>query len=1553
MAVLDSTQPQRVIKRVEDWKLRLIDLTRRNRAIYFQPTKTSIITLLEPNTDTIYNRLLTKNGVWSIWQPPLLSSGEAPKIPSLRRSNELLPAWSDESQLEKTLRNLSRRSHSEYTERGVRVLYVTFGELRWIERETKQEVVSPLLLTPVELFKETTRGPFKIRVPLVEDEIIVNPALMLKLKYEFGVELPFLLEDDVQNPSGYIASVNELVKELGWKTDASTYLGLFSFAKLAIYQDLTDNQDEIIKHPIIKSLSGIPQNRLVQTGLPKIEELDAIVDPETTYQILDADSSQQVCVQYALRGQSFVMQGPPGTGKSQTIANIISEYIAAGKSILFVSEKMAALEVVYNRLKEKNLDEYCLELHSYKANKREVINELNRVLVEHLKASKGMSEAEVERLVKRRNQLNSYSDAIHRIRSPSTISVYQLLNEVSNLREFQDVPLRYTSFDSLDQKTIFSMEDKVRALSDSWVVVDEGRSFPWNECKATSYSIETRSEWVNLLTTIIESSKTLAAKAQNYCEALMINPPKTLEDYETLQKLASIVSSSPYPPTKWLEDADLDKIRGETEALDDEWKAYRTSRNRLSSFYDTRFKNLHPGKADRIESALLLAKEQLSEKDPEGALLRQLEALRTYTDETLDTIDDWEENAEVIARILGLSTGELTVNQCRQLVKLVELCKSDAKPERSWLDQSTLDDAQKTLEKTKTDYRKRDDLWQKLSEYKEEVIKLNLPVTISYLEGPGSSIIRYLRPSYFSVMREISRVTKSGRVPDTVISDLKTAYELKELLSKIDSQRAETDKKLGSYFKSDYIDFNGAEKAVGVAKEALNISGSARAPKTLRDNLCIGTNPVEELIISANKLKESMQKWRSKSKEFDTLLPEKTPDGKKIPDTPLRDLKNWIITLGQRLKNLQEETNDAIITAFTPHPQTYNELLSDLRESNVLRLFEENADEKTYLYKETYGSLYQGMSTEWSDVIKAIYWTRNFLKAAPSKFGNKVKIYLTDRNTSPPSLKVEDQINGIYTSIDQLNSKFTRRLWLKEKHALEVPEVLELTENLYSLVDDLRSWVDFNALRASLSELGLKGFVDQIIEKKVKKKDLVNIFKKSMIKGLLNHILEGDSDLKSFRGKEHDQIVDDFRSLDTTLIEETPSKVITAANTNKPQGVFVEAQDSEIVDSDGEWDESVDDVNVFDSVLDECMSIGLPVKMLNWHYRSRHDSLIAFSNNKFYEGKLLLFPSAIQKGEELGLERIYVADGVYDRGGSRSNEKEAQTVADTVFKQLKEHPSKTLGVVTFSISQMNTVKDRIEAHLAENPEFEKLLQEDRLRGFFVKNLENVQGDERDVMILSVGYGFDKNRILTMNFGPLNKEGGERRLNVAITRAREKVILVTSIKSSDINLDSTHSKGARQLHDYLAYAESETQLQKNPDEKPKDLSAIEKEIIEEIQKLGYVTVPLIGESSFKINIGVKTQEEHDRYLMGIILDGEGYRTAATARDRDRLRAQILESMGWKIYRIWSPEWVQRTSTEIKRLQEALKQAEENKKPQEITLTRSITEKKVVQRQRVSE
>jgi hypothetical protein len=1643
----------KVNRRVEDWKLRLIDLTKRNRAVYFQPTRTSHLTIVSPDMETVYSRLVVREKTWEIRQPPLTRPGDTPPKMRAPKSTEITPGWSDPNQLDRTLRNLSRRSQSEYTERGIRVLYVTFGQLRWAEKDKGQEVVSPLLLTPVELARDSPREPYQIKVPPVEDVVLVNPALILKLKYEYGLDLPTLPEEEEQTPSSYLTTVQNSVSELGWTVEPAVYLGLFSFSKLAIYQDLTDNLSRIIEHPIVRSLAGVPVEGLIQGGLPSVGDLDTIVDPGKTFQILDADSSQQLCIQYALRGQSYVMHGPPGTGKSQTIANIISEYIAAGRSVLFVSEKMAALDVVYNRLKEKDLDEYCLELHSYKANKREVINELSRALTEHLKPGRGMSGEEIDRLKHRRTQLNTYAESLHKTRQPSNTSAYKLLNEIAKLESIPDIPSGYPSFRALDQKTIFGLEEQIRHLQNAWIVVEEGESFPWRGCNATAYTMDVRSEWTNLLTTLIDSTKQLRSEAHDYCETLRLALPKSLEEHDATQKLANMIKATPYPPMRWLQDADLTKIQADAESNRREWGAYWATRAELESRYDNRFRALPSGTADRVEGAWKRAAELLQPNlKGDGGLLRHLDELGKFLDQTISDADGWGEWSEKISEILGLPTGLQTVNAARRIHRITQLCESTNRPERSWLDKTSLEQAEKYLDKARTEHRRRDELKEKLTAYRDEVTALDLPTLISYLEGPGSSPLRYLRPSYYRIRSEISRVTKNGEIPSTILQDLRIASELKELTKTITSEKEEARNKLGSYYKEGSPDFDAAGEATRTAREILRLIGASRAPKLLRDNLCVATKPREDLLTQGRSLGDSLRSWRAASRPLRIILPEKLPSSeKKITNISLTELKEWATELNRRLETLRGVIQPSLVTATSDPPKTLTRLLSDIKKSEKLQGFEEEEAKLAPQRRVIYGGLYQGISTDWLKVIGAIDWTRGLLKALPPKPSVEVISFATDPKLERPRLDSEKRLQELYRLIQELNSRFSSPLWGRRVQSLSIDEVLLVSERLAQRIDDLQAWVDYNKAVSRLTDEGLGNLIKQLVEKRYNREQLNDIYRKSIYSGLLNRFAEEDPTLSSFRARDQDQAVDDFRSLDTTLIEESSKKVIEAANAKKPQGVFVEAPDSEITillkeaakkrrqmplrhlfnripnlirrlkpcllmspisvsqfilpdrlhfdlvvfdeasqiftedavgsiyrgdtlivagdnkqlpptpffqyiaDNDAEWEEATDEVELgaYDSVLDECMGMGLPVSMLRWHYRSKHESLIVFSNREFYDDKLVLFPSATDKGGGLGIEFNYVPDGVYDRGGARNNPREAEVVADIVFSHLAEHPDKSLGVMTFSISQMNTVKDEIEARSAEHPEYEKLLQEDRLHGFFVKNLENVQGDERDLMVISVGYGYDKGGAMTMNFGPLNMEGGERRLNVAVTRAREKVILVSSIKSSDIDLSSTKSVGVKCLHNYLAYAELTSKIEK-PEAETTHQSEIEKEVTEEIRRLGYVAVPQVGESSLRVDIGVKTPEDPDRFILGIILDGEGYRSTATARDRDRLRAQVLEGMGWNLHRIWSPEWVQRRSTEVERLAQALKRAETYEKLSKKPQSRRTTQKKrTLEHQKVTE
>ncbi|RJS84033.1 DUF3320 domain-containing protein [Candidatus Bathyarchaeota archaeon] len=371
-----------------------------------------------------------------------------------------------------------------------------------------------------------------------------------------------------------------------------------------------------------------------------------------------------------------------------------------------------------------------------------------------------------------------------------------------------------------------------------------------------------------------------------------------------------------------------------------------------------------------------------------------------------------------------------------------------------------------------------------------------------------------------------------------------------------------------------------------------------------------------------------------------------------------------------------------------------------------------------------------------------------------------------------------------------------------------------------------------------------------------------------------------------------------------------------------------------VIFDERDWDELEEyEVEVFDSILDECLGIGLPVLMLKWHYRSKHEDLIAFSNHRFYDNKLITFPSPFKESEELGVELVYVEDGVYYRGTTRKNPREAEIVADLVFKHFQRYgDKKSLGVVTFSIAQMEAVEEAIEARLRKHPEFEHFFREDRLHGFFVKNLENVQGDERDVIIISVGYGRDPRGRMTMQFGPLNKEGGERRLNVLITRAREKVILVSSIKADDIDLRATKAPGVLNLYHYLRYAEAENKRKALEAVGPalpwlgEYESPLEEEVAGEIRRMGYDVIPQVGCSGYRIDLGVIDPAKPGRFILGVECDGATYHSAHNARDRDRIRQEVLERMGWKIHRIWAPSWVANRKREVERLRKAIEKAQ---------------------------
>jgi very-short-patch-repair endonuclease len=370
---------------------------------------------------------------------------------------------------------------------------------------------------------------------------------------------------------------------------------------------------------------------------------------------------------------------------------------------------------------------------------------------------------------------------------------------------------------------------------------------------------------------------------------------------------------------------------------------------------------------------------------------------------------------------------------------------------------------------------------------------------------------------------------------------------------------------------------------------------------------------------------------------------------------------------------------------------------------------------------------------------------------------------------------------------------------------------------------------------------------------------------------------------------------------------------------------------SVIFDEEGKDADSWEELEPLESLLDDCVAI-FPVfdhAHLRWHYRSRDERLIKFSNHYFYrEQPLITFPSVSRSGDDRGVRLLYLADGVWDRGGSRTNRAEARAVAKLVVEQLDRCPDRSVGVVAMNVTQREAIEEALDECLVARPDLVPLLRQGGDELFFVKALENVQGDERDVIIISVGYGKSATGVLSFNFGPLNLENGWRRLNVLVTRARWQTILVTSMRSQELAGVNPDNRGAVALRNFIAYAERSGELP--PDSAVltgAETNDFEDAVAEALRERGLEVDQQVGASEYRIDLAIRDRRDPSRYVLGIECDGATYHSAKTARDRDLLREQVLREQGWRLHRIWSTDWFRDCQKAINSVLRALERAEQ--------------------------
>ncbi len=1329
-------------KKLNKWAESLLDTGKGNNLISFKDRKASSAEVLLPASDKLF-KMIEGTSSFEVFDPQIIENDNEEKDETeqseaafpdntsdkkeayiadysrkIKRQNQLL-LYNTASDPLTAVKNINKKAREFIEETGVNVAYMAFGFINWRENDSSDMTFrAPVLLVPIQLEQASAAEPYHISS--TEDEIIVNPTFSYKLKAEYNIELPDYSDEGLNE---YLEEIRNRVSGLKWTVTPECKIGIFSFLKINMYRDLKDNEPLILANKNVRQLMGEPveAGEMNETCETDIHVADPLIE---LHSIVDADSSQIEAIEMAKSGKSFVLQGPPGTGKSQTISNIIAECISDGKKVLFVSEKLAALNVVYDKLKLSGLSEFCLELHSHKANKKDVITDICRTLNAGKITVSSKANNVIEEKKKTKRQLDSYAFELHKQRPKINKSLFQLYEEYSALRyvpyvECQIPELLSKGEDDLE-KTVSLLEQYAAYIP---YVGYDYRKNPW-------YG------YINQDT---------SSRAKTEVENNFICAVEFLQDIIPLQKEIS------------------EKYQISCNSLD--------AANKWRAFFD------FAAKSDLLTPALL-NRDTFEKVKTVSKILQSCSSdilsLRSELDDIFDDdiykIDGSEYHKKLTRQYTG-AFSRLFNSEYNQIVSELRLCKKDGK---------------------KLSYNEAVEMTELLSDYQEKAAE--------YLDAE-TSVKAFLGPAYKGIKTDWNRFSEQILELEIISSGISFGN-----LKTYQSFDAERDV---------FADFSQQFENVFAFYDEEMFQQIFRCFD--RSVLNVFLSPCHLLLTKLDDCRCEMDK-----------------------------LENWC-----QFRNLLSELN-------TMRGIPY---LNTAISCNVEQKYIAEAYRKTFCYQ----------------------WIEQIISETP--------------------------VLSMFSRISQDNAKcvFSE----KDKEQFEINKSLIRAE-LSAKRPGLEMIVQGSPASVLLREGEKKRRLKSIRTLLSETGEFVQLIKPCFLMSPLSVSTFLVPEAVHFDTVIFDEASQIFVQDAIGAIYRADQLIVVGDSKQMPPSDFFNAS-VEIDDND----EEVGDVADFESVLDLC-SASMPQLRLRWHYRSRYEQLIAFSNKNFYDNDLITFPSSKIDAEGIGVDYYHV-DSVFDRK-SHTNRKEAEYIVDLIYRNIEEHSERSLGVVAFSVAQQDLIDKLLMKRRQAIPEKEFFFKNDVKEPFFIKNLETVQGDERDTIIFSIAYGIDAQGRLLHNFGPLNRVGGERRLNVAVTRAKHNVQLVSSMHYSDIDLQRSSADGTRLLREYLDYAENgSTALERTIITNPFDQydSDFELEVCEFLRDNGFSVDTQVGCSGFKIDLGLKRPDSSD-YVLAIECDGASYHSSKNARDRDRLRQEILESMGWKFYRIWSTDWFRNKSVEQDRL-----------------------------------
>lgn len=1247
----------------------------------------------------------------------------------MRRQNQLL-LYNEGSGPLAAVKNIDKKSRAIIEETGVNVAYMAFGFIHWKENgASTADLCAPILLVPIQLEQASVADPYIIRS--TEDDIIVNPTFAYKMDTEYGIKLP---EYDDEGLVAYLETIRKIVSRLRWTVSAECKIGIFSFLKINMYRDLKDNAEKILENPNVCQLLGEP------IELPEEEENEGTVDDPLIelHSVVDADSSQIEAIEMAKSGKSFVLQGPPGTGKSQTITNIIAECLGDGKKVLFVSEKLAALSVVYDKLKQAGLSEFCLELHSHKANKKDVIADICHTL----RASKSIvsSKAKEEIAVKQKaeKQLDAYAVELHCKCPGIEKSLYQLYGAHAALEKEPKVewavPQLASCGDAYLSEVVLLLEQYVDYIPS---IGYDYRKNPWYGYVHQDLSYQAKNEVRNHLSSVADLAQSLVPLLREISEQYEI-PCVSIGDAYVWKTFFDVVASSKIITPGLLQKERFDTVYSAVKALQEKSADLLSSRSVLEAVFDKDIYKI-----------------------------------------------DGEAYYKKLTRQFGGVFSRLFQGEYRQLMADLRLCKKDGK-------KLSYDEAVAMMERLAYYQQKSEEFLQA-----EAPIKEYMGEAYQGIETPWDYVTEQMEALQTIFSKEI-HVGKLAQYTDFSSEKEAFANYAQALGTALQVCDREMLDHAAAYFDSDILNIKTMECAA-----LQNRIGLCLREMDKVDNWCHFRSLLSQL------------KEQRVDAYIDTVIAQNVEPNHMVGAFKRLFYFQWI---------------DRIVSS-TPVLSNFHRISQD----KVVRVFSEK-------------------DVEQFEINKAI---------------------------------IRAELSNMRPSLDMIAPGSALAILLREG------EKKRRQKSIRSLLAEAGEVIQRVKPCFLMSPLSVSTFLAP---------DAVDF--DVVIFDEASQIFPQDAMGAIYRAKQL-IVVGDSKQM-------PPSNFFNAT---------IEAEND---------DEETGDVTDFESILDLCTTSMRQLR-LRWHYRSRYEQLITFSNKNFYDNDLITFPSAKAETQGIGVDYYHV-DGIFDRK-SHTNRKEAEYIVDLIYKNIEQYPERSLGVVAFSVAQQDLIDKLLSKRRQGMPEKEFFFRNDKKEPFFIKNLETVQGDERDTIIFSTAYGLDAQGRLLHNFGPLNRVGGERRLNVAVTRAKCNVQLVSSMHYTDIDLKRTSAEGARLLREYLDFAENgEIALERSVSLKPFEQfdSGFETQVYDFLKSKGFSVDTQVGCSGFRIDLGLKQPNSSD-YVLAIECDGATYHSAQNARDRDRLRQSILEGMGWKFYRVWSTDWFRNRGIEQERLLEAATEAIEKQPP----------------------